>query len=173
MEAHKKLRYQEMKMKVLGTGSSAVNSFQPMLRYWRQRKPSYLPVCLEAYCKLVQMAQRLKETAQSRSKPDTDLKPHFMHLHEWKWCQWIEVTLLIFLSSSSNTLQSGIWRAETWAFSPKKNVPCQVLKWLEYFLGACMGTSGFHVQTVMEIWLPWKSFSKFMALTRSEGLKHQ
>lgn len=97
MEAHKKLRHQEMKMKVLGTGSSAVNSPKPLLRYYRQRKPSYLPVIWpEAYCKLVQLAQRLRDTALCRFKPDMDLKPH--HLHGCKWHQWREGTfLLIFL----------------------------------------------------------------------------
>lgn len=86
-----------MKMKVLGTGISDVNSSKPLLRYCRQRKLSDLPVIwAEAYCKLLLLAWRLRDTAQSGSKPDMDLKPH--HSHGYKWLQWREGTfLLIFL----------------------------------------------------------------------------
>lgn len=125
MEAHKKLRHQEMKIKILGTESSAVNSSKPLLKYCRQRKPSYPSVIRPEACrKLLHLAQRLRDTAQSRAKPDTDLKPH--HLQGCQWCQWQEGTfLLIFL----------ILCKAAFEFSPEQKVPCQVLKWLESFLG--------------------------------------
>lgn len=134
-----------MRMKVLGTGNSAENSSKLLLRYCREN----LFICLfepEVYSKLVQLAWILRDTTESRHKPDMNLK------RSCKWHQWRgEAFLLIFLMMHSTWRNTRVF---TWG---KGTMSAVKMAWI--FPGGCMDTLGSYLQTIMEISLS-RSFSK-------------
>lgn len=95
MKTHKKFRYQEVKVKVLGTWSGAVTSSKLLLRYCRLGKPFRL-LCDQSPTIGLYNWQRGSERQHSPDPNQTWIWSH--HLHGCKWCQWRKGTLLTLLT---------------------------------------------------------------------------